>query len=83
MTRQAVINRLRSIVVAPCTTTVRDLPSEVAVEPEEGLPKRCVVNLDNVALVDVTALGDVITTLDHDLMRKICGAVEVALGCDR
>jgi len=83
LTRQAVIGRLRSVVVAPCTTSVRNLPSEVALGPEEGLPKPCVANLDNVTLVDVGALGDLITILDGPVMTQMCAAAGAALGCDR
>ncbi len=82
LTRQAVIGRLRSVVVAPCTTTVRDLPSEVALGPDEGLPKPCVANLDNVTLVDVTALGGLVTVLDATVMARMCEALNVAMGCD-
>ncbi|MDQ6909758.1 MAG: type II toxin-antitoxin system PemK/MazF family toxin [Actinomycetota bacterium] len=83
LTRQAVIGQLRSVLVAPCTTTVRDLPSEVAVGPGDGLPKPCVVNLDNVTLVDRGALGDVITTLGAEVMGRVCLALNLAVGCDR
>ncbi len=83
LTRQAVIGRLRSVVVAPCTTTVRSLPSEVPLGPEEGLPKTCVANLDNVTLVDVGALGELVTMLDAPVMTRMCAALSAAVGCDR
>lgn len=83
LTRQAVIGRLRSVVVAPCTTTVRGLPSEVHLGPDDGLPKPCVANLDNLTLVDVGALGELVTVLDAGVMARICDAANAALGCDR
>lgn len=83
LTRQAVVDRLRSIVVAPCTTTVRGLPSEVPLGPEDGLPKACVANLDNVSLVDLDAVGEVLATLDRPVMDQLCEALDFALGCDR
>lgn len=83
LTRQAVVGRLRSVVVAPCTTTVRGLPSEVPLGVEEGLPKTCVANLDNITLVEVVALGELIATLDNPTMTRICAAVAAALDCDR
>ncbi len=61
---------------------MRDLPSEVTVGPDDGLPKACVVNLDNVTLVDAETLGDVITTLGPDTMGRLCAALNIALGCD-
>lgn len=81
LTRQAVIGRLRSVMVAPCTTTVRDLPSEVALGPDEGLPKPCVANLDNVTLLDVGALGGLVTSLDDEVMGRMCAALSAAVGC--
>lgn len=83
LTRQAVVGRLRSVVVAPCTTTIRDLPSEVPLGVDEGLPKACVANLDNITLVDVGLVGDLIATLDDQVMRRICAAIAAALDCDR
>lgn len=70
------------MLVAPCTTTVRDLASEVVLGPEEGLPKPCVANLDNLTLVEVDALGDLVTVLDATVMGRMCAAAGAALGCD-
>lgn len=81
LTRDAVIGRLRSFLVAPCTTTIRNLPSEVALGPDDGLSKQCVVNLDNVTLADADAVGELITTLSADAMAQICDALAVAVGC--
>jgi mRNA interferase MazF len=83
LTRQAVIGRLRSVIVAPCTTTVRDLPSEVPLGPADGLPKPCVANLDNVTLVDAGTLGDLVAVLDAPVMARMCAALSAAVGCDR
>ena len=83
LTRDVVVRRLSSILVAPCTTTVRDIPSEVPLDAADGMPKACVVNLDNTTLVDVGQLGDLVTTLDRNRMRQICTALTHAVGCDR
>jgi mRNA interferase MazF len=83
LTRDAVVGRLRSLVVAPCTTTIRGLHSEVSLGPEEGLPRCCVVNLDNVTLVDAQTLRERITTLGDGAMAQICHALAIAVGCDR
>lgn len=72
LSRQAVIGRLRSVVAAPCTTTVRGLPSEVALGPDEGMPKPCVANLDNVTLVHVDAFAELVTVLDPAVMTRMC-----------
>jgi mRNA interferase MazF len=83
LTRDAVIRRLTSYVVAPCTTTVRNLPSEVPLDESDGVPKPCVVNLDNITLVTASAVKARITTLPPAKMSAICSAIEVAVGCDR
>lgn len=61
----------------------RNLASEVPLGPSDGLPKSCVVNLDNISLVDTDALGEVIAVLDHQVLNRICAAVAIALGCDQ
>lgn len=82
LTRQSVVNRLTSIVVAPCTTRFRDIPTEVAIGPDEGMPQDCVINLDSVSIVKADAVGELVTTLDVIRMRQICVALNLALGCD-
>jgi mRNA interferase MazF len=81
MTRQAVAGRLRSVLVAPVTTQIRNLPSEVLLGPEHGLPKRCVASLDNLSLVDVDLLGAVIAELDAATMAALCTALATAVDC--
>jgi len=78
-----VIARLGSLLVAPCTTTVRSLPSEVHLDKVDGMPKACVVNLDNVSSVYRDELGPLITRLSPDRMDEICDALAAAVGCER
>ena len=59
MLRDVAIERLGRVLVAPCTTTIRGLPSEVELEPgEDPVPWRCVVNLDSVESVSVGLLAE-------------------------
>ena len=81
MTRQVVAGRLRSVLVAPVTTQIRNLPSEVPLGPEHGMPKRCVASLDNLTLVDVDLLGPVIIELDAPTMGALCEALAAAVDC--
>lgn len=83
LTRDAVVDRLRSVLVAPCTTTERGLPSEVALGEDDGLPKPCVVNLDNVSLVDAGVLGPPLVRLDRQTMARLCEGLTFATGCDQ
>lgn len=57
LTRDSAIPRLKRTLVAPCTTTVRGLPSEVVLEPgDDPVPQRSAVNLDSVESVSVGTL---------------------------
>lgn len=80
LSRDAAIPRLRRALIAPCTTTVRGLPSEVVLEPgEDPVPKRSAVNLDSVESVSVGVLVERLGALSDDRMRKICAALDVAV----
>jgi mRNA interferase MazF len=82
LTREVAIPRLRRVVIAPCTTTIRGLPSEVVLEPgDDPTPRRAAVNLDSVESVSVAALVERIGTLSSARMREICTALAVAMGC--
>lgn len=82
LSRDAAIPRLRRVLVAPCTTTLRGLPSEVALEPgEDPVPRRSAVNLDSVESVSVGLLVERLGTLSGPRMREICAALAVATDC--
>src|SRR5947207_8554620 len=83
LSRDVAIPRLRRALVAPCTTTMRGLASEVELEPaDDPIPRRCVANLDSVESVSVAVLVDRIGRLSDERMRQICGALEVAVDCE-
>lgn len=84
LSRDVAIPRLRRALVAPCTTTVRGLASEVVLEPgEDPVPRRSAVNLDSVESVSVAVLVDQIGRLADERMREICAALAVAVDCQR
>ena len=83
LSRDPAIPRLRRALVAPCTTTVRGLPSEVLLEPgDDPVPKATVVNLDSVESVSIGVLVNRLGRLSDERMRQVCGALAVAVGCD-
>lgn len=83
LSRDAAVPRLRRALVAPCTTTVRGLPSEVVLEPgDDPVPRRSAVNLDSVESVSIGLLVDRLGRLSDERMREICTALAVAVGCD-
>lgn len=82
LSRDAAIPRLRRALVAPCTTTVRGLPSEVVLEPgRDPIPRRSAVNLDSVESVAVGVLVDRLGRLADERMRQVCNALGVAVDC--
>lgn len=82
LSRDAAIPRLRRVLIAPCTTTVRGLPSEVVLEPgDDPIPRRSAVNLDSVESVSVGVLVERLGRLADVRMRDICRALSVAVDC--
>jgi len=82
LSRDAAIPRLGRALVAPCTTTLRGLASEVLLEPgDDPVPRRTAVNLDSVESVPVAVLVDRLGTLGGQRMLDVCAALEVAVDC--
>ena len=82
LSRDAAIPRLRRALVAPCTTTIRSLASEVVLEPgDDPVPQRSAVNLDSVESVSVGVLVQRIGRLADVRMRDICSALAIAVDC--
>ena len=82
LSRDVAIPRLRRALVAPCTTTIRGLASEVVLEPgDDPVPRRSAVNLDSVESVSVGLLLERLGRLSDSRMREICAALEVATDC--
>src|SRR4051794_37041175 len=83
LSRDAAIPRLRRALIAPCTTTIRGLASEVVLEPnDDPIPRRSAVNLDSVESASIAVLVEKLGTLSAERMRAVCLALEVAVACD-
>ena len=82
LSRDVAIPRLGRSLIAPCTTTIRGLPSEVVLDPgTDPVPRSSAVNLDSVESVSVGALVDRLGRLSDDRMREVCSALSVAVDC--
>ncbi|HET7327785.1 MAG TPA: type II toxin-antitoxin system PemK/MazF family toxin [Nocardioidaceae bacterium] len=82
LSRDAVIPRHRRTLVAPCTTTIRGLVSEVVLEPDgDPVPRRSAVNLDSVESVSIAILVNRLGRLHDTRMREICAALAAAVDC--
>jgi len=69
------------VTVAPITSTIRGVPSEVALGPEDGMKRPCAVTLHDVVTVSKEHLGRRVAELDERRMREVCDALGFALGC--
>ena len=81
MTRDEAIGALNEVLVVLATTTIRDLPTEVRLGPEDEMPRECVLNLDHVDTVAKGFFGDRITTLSAEKLHAVRPALDVATGC--
>ncbi|MBI2684429.1 MAG: type II toxin-antitoxin system PemK/MazF family toxin [Actinobacteria bacterium] len=82
LSRDAAIPRLTRALVAPCTTTIRGLPSEVILEPgDDPVGRPTAVNLDSVESVSIAVLVERLGRLSDPRMRQICAALAVAVDC--
>jgi len=82
LSRDAIIPRHRRALIAPCTTTIRGLPSEVLLEPgEDPVPLRTAVNLDSIESVSIAILVERLGRVAEARMREICAALAVAVDC--
>jgi mRNA interferase MazF len=71
------------VTIAPITTTVRDIPSEVLLTSEDGMLRTCAINLDHLQTVSKDKLGAVITVLPSSRMDEVRSALLFALGFGR
>jgi len=80
LTRDSILDALGEVTIAPVTSTIRDIPSEVVLTVHEGMPRDCAANLDHIQTVAKIKIGARITTLSRDRMAEIRAALIFALG---
>lgn len=84
LTRNSALSFLTGVTVAPITSTVRDIPTEVSLTPEEdGVLAPCTVNLDNVQTIPKSKFGALVATLSAERMAEVERALAFALGMTR
>lgn len=71
------------VTIAPVTTHIRRIPSEVPLGPEDGMPKSCAVNLDTIQTIDKRRLVQLLTTLSGEKLSAVDQALRFALGLSR
>jgi mRNA interferase MazF len=82
LTRNSAIAYLSTVTVAPVTSTIRGVPSEVVLNEEDGMKSPCAVNLHNAVTVSQQRLGKRMAQLSSARMNEVCAALRFSLGCD-
>jgi mRNA interferase MazF len=80
LTRDSALEFLGEVTIAPITSTIRDIPSEVLLTREDGMPRECAVNLDHIQTVSKNKIGPLITTLSQEKVSEIRSSLMFALG---
>ena len=80
LTRNSALEFLGEVTIAPITSTIRDIPSEVILNREDGMTRECAVNLDHIQTVSKNKIGPLITTLSPTKLSEIRAALFFALG---
>ncbi len=80
LTRDSAIPFLGSVTIAPITSTIRNIPTEIALNAVDGLPKACAANFDNLQTVPKGNLGPPIAQLSSSRMQEAAAAISFALG---
>ena len=82
LTRNSAIGYLSTVTVAPITSTIRGVPSEVLLDEEDGMKSLCAINLHNAVTVSQQRLGRRVARLSAARMNEVCAALRFSLGCD-
>jgi mRNA interferase MazF len=82
LSRDSAIGVLNSVTVAPITSTIRSIPTELVLTEDDGLPNTCAANFDNLQTVPKSNIGDRIARLTTQKMKLAAEAVSFALGFD-
>lgn len=83
LTRDSAVSYLSTITVAPITSTIRGVPSEVVLNEKDGMKGLCAVNLHNAVTVSQHRLGKRVAQLSSLRMNEICASLRFSLGCDQ
>lgn len=81
LTRERFVPRLTSLLVAPVTTTVRGIPTEVELDTTDGMPRGCAANFDNVFTLNRARFKSRVTRLSKARLDEVCRAYRFAAGC--
>ncbi|MGD2037326.1 MAG: type II toxin-antitoxin system PemK/MazF family toxin [Desulfobacterales bacterium] len=79
LTRNSILEYLGEVTIAPITSTIRDIPSEVFLSKNEGMQRDCAINVDHIQTVSQRKIGSLITRLSSEKIRQVREAISFAL----
>ena len=79
LTRDSILEYLGEVTIAPITTTIRSIQSEVFLSTHEGMPRDCAINCDHIQTVSKRKIGSLITTLSDGKRDQVSAAISFAL----
>lgn len=79
LTRNSILDYLNEVTVAPITSTIRDIPSEMFLSKQDGVRNDCVINFDHIQTVSKSRLGSLIATLPEERIAEVRSAIAFAL----
>ena len=79
LTRDSILEYLGEVTVVPVTSTIREIPSEVFLSEQDGMPRDCAVNCDHIQTVSKGKVGGLITTLSNEKWANVRDAIIFAL----
>ena len=81
LTRQAAIPVLDRVLAVPATRTIRDIPTELLLDEDDGMPERCALSFDNITTIPKALLTELITKLPMGKLEEVCRALRAATAC--
>ena len=81
MTRTAAIPVLNRVLAAPVTRTIRKIPTELPLGPDDGMPMECAASFDNLRVVPKSYLVDRMCGLEPARLVEACRAIRAAVDC--
>ena len=79
LTRDSILEYLGEVTIAPVTTTIRNISSEVFLSKDDGMSRDCVINFDHIQTVSKVKIGSLITRISSDKRKQVREAIVFAL----
>ncbi len=79
LTRDSIIEYLGEVTIAPITSVIRDIPTEVILSKQDGMPRHCAVNCDHIQTVSKSKIGALVAALSPEIIREVSKAIVFAL----